>query len=140
MQRVYGLTSFAADLQKFVHVFDAIHLLDIGGNYIIEAGILETLRAQIGVVTRIKEVTAQIGGKWNLRRGNIRIDLAGHNVMHLAIQPRAIGAAPDGPAVDVLFNQYRIHQGPGKPCKRGNNIFIGRAGSRSHRLRCAGSH
>ena len=57
MQRVHGLTSFTADLQKFIHVFDAIHLLDIGGNYIVEAGRLETLRAQIGVVTRIKEVS-----------------------------------------------------------------------------------
>src|SRR5277367_4222652 len=101
MQRVYRLTCFAAYLQELIHIFDAIHLLDIGGNYIVEAGSLETLRAQIGVVTRIKEVTAQIGSKWNLRRG-IRIDLAGHHVMHLAIQPRAIGAAPNRPAVDVL--------------------------------------
>jgi hypothetical protein len=37
MQRVHSLASLAPDLQQFIHIFNAIHLLDISGNYIVEA-------------------------------------------------------------------------------------------------------
>ncbi len=43
----------------------AIHFLDVGRIYIVEAGGPETRRAEISIVARIEEVTPKVSRKWN---------------------------------------------------------------------------
>jgi hypothetical protein len=38
MERSTASPSFAADLEKFVHVFYSVHFLEVGGDHMVEAG------------------------------------------------------------------------------------------------------